>query len=335
MHTYACVVTADGTSVDAQLAIGRDGIKAMQGGTFELSFADIMDMRLLNYRLNLVLRDRQAQISQLGYRTEDFFEELWAAYAAKSKASLFVDDAPDMCSEGDYAYAEPAGDAHGIAKLEVYGECVCVHPHDVGARRIPLCFADECRREGFSLTLGLDTGERYRLARLGRDTDGFFDRVEASRKKIRARWQRAQATLERELDVRLGDAKGRFDVLCGCGSRAEVGLFSPEDDGFWIVALSPGRAAVELVTSENTATYLYRYTIPDDGFVRSLRHAMEAVRRNRRIIFVDDDEAAKEPLYRMAIDRSAHVRFLRSCCVGRAIHTTGWEDRVTAFFAGD
>ena len=88
MHTYACVVTADGTSFDAQLAIGRDGIKAMQGGTFELSFADIMDMRLLNYRLNLALRDRQAQISQLGYRTEDFFEELWAAYAAKSKACV-------------------------------------------------------------------------------------------------------------------------------------------------------------------------------------------------------------------------------------------------------
>ena len=332
MHTYECAVTVDGASFDAQVAITRDGIRAVHGGAFELSFAEIMDMRLLNYRLRLDLREGQAQISQLGYRTEDFFEELWAAYATKSRVSLFVDDAPLMCSEGDYAYVEPAVEAHGIAKLDVYGECVCVYPHDVGARRIPLCFADGCRREGFSLTLELDTGERYRLARLGRDTDGFFDRVEANRKNARAQWREARAALERELPVRLGDAKDRFGVLERCGLRMAIGLFSPEDDGFWIVATKEGRAAVELVTSENTATYLYGYATSDDDFVLSLRHAMEAVGRNRRVIFVDDEEVEKEPLYRMAIDRSAHVRFLRSCSVGRAIHTKGWEDRITAFF---
>lgn len=333
MHTYEGVVTAGASTFDAQLAITREGMRAVGGGSFELSFADLMDMRLLDYRIRLTLREGQMQISQLGYRTEDFFEELWVAYAAKSRAALLVDDAPQMCCEGDYAYGEPAGEAHGIAKLEVYDECVCLHPHDVGARRIPLCFADECRREGFALVLVLDTGEWYRLSRLGRDTDGFFDRVEAFRSRSRARWLDAQAALERELSLRVGDALGRYEVFRGLSSDVNVGLFSPEDEGFWMVALKQGRAAVELLTDEESATYLYQYSVSDQEFLMRLRHAMEALRRNRRIIFVDDDQALGTPLYRMAIDRSAHVSFLRSCSAGRAIHAANWESRIAAFLS--
>lgn len=331
MSAYDCMVTSNGAAFDARVAISRDGVRAVSGGAFELSFADLMDMRMLNYRLRLSLREGEAQISQLGYKTEDFFEELWAAYAAKSRASLYVGDAPLMCCEGDYAYVEPAREAHGIAKLEVFDECVCLHPHDVGARRIPLCFADVCSREGFSLSLVLDTGERYGFARLGRDTDGFFDRVEASRRKSRARWREAHAALERDLRSRLGDALGQYTVLRGIASDVEFGLFSPEDEGFWVAALSHGRAAVELVTDEDSATYLYQYSVSDQEFLIRLRHAMEALRRNRRIIFVDDDQVLGTPLYRMAIDRSTHVAFLRACSAGRVIHSANWESRVAAF----
>lgn len=331
MSTYECVVTTEGRSINARLAITPEGIRTAQGNAFALSFADLMDMRLLNYRIRLFLRDGEAEISQLGYQTEDFFEQVWLAYAAKSRASLFVDGKALMCSEGDYAYSEQSGQAHGIAKLEVFPDCVCVHPHDVGARRIPLCFVDDCHREGFSLTLALDTGERYRLARLGRDTDPFFDRIVSCRKSFRARWQNAHTSLVRELDARLGDARERYAALRRYASKVEVGLFSADDEGFWMAAVAPGRAAIELVTGEDTATYLYRHATADDEFVLRLRHAMEAVRTNRRVIFLDDDEVDRTPLYRMSIDRSAHVRFLRSCSVGRLIHTKNWEGRLATF----
>lgn len=332
MSTYECVVTRGSASFDARVAISPDGLQTQGRGGVSIPFSDLMDMRLPNYRVLLRLREEEVQITQLGYQTEDFFEKLWQAYAAKSRASLFVDARPLMESEGDYAYDEPSGSAHGIAKLEVFSDCVCLHPHDVGARRIPLCFADGLEREGFSLTLTLDTGERYRLFRLGRDTEGFFRRVEESRKRCRAQWDAAHRGLERNLKVRLGDAYERYVTFAELGANVVVGLFSPDDEGFWFAAVGSGRAAVELITDEDTATYLYRYNTDDASFVRSLRHAMEAVRRNRRIVFLSDEEIEHMPLYRMALDRSAHVRFLRSCNAGRVIHTQSWERKLREFF---
>lgn len=331
MNAYECVVTSGGESLEAKLALGREGIQSVGGGRLQISYADIFDMRLLNYRILLTLRTGTIEVSQLGYQTEDFFERLWDALNARSRASLFVEGSPLMCSEGDYSYFEPDAKPHGIAKLEVFDACVCLYPHDIGARRVPLCFADECVREGFSLTLALDTGERYRIARLGRDTNPFFDRVEASRERTRAKWKNAHAALEHELDARLGDARERYAVLESGASKVEVGLFSSDSEWFWMVAVQAGRAVVEMVTNEDTAAYLYEFEGAAQEFVRSLRHAMEATQLNRRIVFATEDEVERTPLYRMSVDRNAHVRFLRGCNVGRIIHTSGWEDRVRAF----
>ena len=331
MPAFECVVSSSGRSFETRLAIMSEGIKAEQGEGFYLLFADILDMRLINYRVRLFLHQGECQISQLGYQTETFFEQLWLAYAKKSTDALFVNDEALMCCEGDYRYSESDVQAHGIAKLEAYPECVCVHPHDAGSRRVPLCFVKDCRREGFLLNLTLDTGEWYEVSRLGRDTDGFFDRVGACCTKSRDKWRSAHRALERELDVRLGDARERYETLRKCASKVEVGLFGADDDDFWIVALAPGRAAVELVTQEDTATYLYQFATSQEEFVLRLRHAMEAVKKNRRVIFLEDEEIARIPLYRMAIQRSAHVRFLRSCNTGRLVHSKNWEDRVAAF----
>ena len=60
---------------------------------------------------------------------------------------------------------------------------------------------------------------------------------------------------------------------------------------------------------------------------------MEAVKKNRRIIFLDQRDLPGEPLYRMAIERSSHIRFLRSCNVGRIIHSSSWAEKVRDFFA--
>lgn len=331
MNAYECVVTSGGESFEAKVVLGREDIQSAGGKHLQVPYADIFDMRLLNYRIMLTLRTGAVEVSQLGYQTEDFFERLWDALNARSRASLFVEGSPLMCSEGDYSYFEPDAKPHGIAKLEVFDTCVCLYPHDIGARRVPLCFVDECVREGFSLTLALDTGERYRIARLGRDTNPFFDRVEASRERTRAKWKNAHAALERDLEARLGDARERYTALESGSSKVEVGLFSSDSEWFWMVAVQAGRAVVEMVTNEDTAAYLYEFEGGSQEFVRSLRHAMEATQLNRRIVFAAEDEVERTPLYRMSVDRNAHVRFLRGCNVGRIIHTSGWEDRIRAF----
>ncbi len=116
-------------------------------------------------------------------------------------------------------------------------------------------------------------------------------------------------------------------------ASVEIGLFSADDEAFWFAAVAKNRAAVELVCDEKTATYLYTFSSSPAQFTASLRHAMEAVKHHRRLIFLSDEELANEPLFRMAVDRSSHVRFLRNCNAGRIVHTANWGTRLTEFFA--
>ena len=332
MPTFNCTAKLDGKAFEAKAEITRDGVELRGGGQATVPFVDLMDMRLLNYRLHLELREGEAVVSKLGYQTEEFFDKLWEAYAEKSLESLFVDGGPLIACEGDYSYEEPGVSRASIAKLELRDDSLCIVPHDVGARRVPLCFADPPAREGFKLGVTLDTGETYRIARLGKNTDPFFNKlVNAQAKTVKA-WEAAHRELERDLQARLGDAADRYRAFEGLGANVETGLFSLDDDAFWFTAVAEGRAAVELVCNENTATYLYRFTSTPAQFVASLRHAMEAVRRNRRLIFLSDEELVEEPLYRMAADRSSHVRFLRGCNAGRIIHTANWSAKLAEFF---
>lgn len=298
-----------------------------------IGFVDLMDMRLVNYRLRLTLRDGEAVISKLGYQTEEFFEKLWQAFSEKSLEALFVEDKAHISCEGDYAYTEPGLKKASIAKLELHEDSLCILPHDVGARRVPLVFSKPPVREAFSLSLALDTGESYRILRLGKNTDPLFDRITSLRTNDISAWDAAHARLAQDIEGRLGDARGRYRIFGEVGMKVVEGLFAADDEAFWFAAVGKDRAAVELVSEERTATYLYRFSIAPERFVSSLRHAMEAVKRHRRLIFLSEDELAKEPLFVMAQDRSAYVRFLRSCNDGRIIHTANWETRLKEFFA--
>ena len=341
MAAYECAALLPGSAADTQPLEARAEITedaiilsgGQLGSRVGLPFVDLMDMRLLSHRLHLAMREGEAVLSQLGYQTEDFFEKLWAAYSARSRKSLFIDEPLVMASEGDYAYTEPGIERKSIACLELYPDCLCILPHDAGARRVPLCFAESPARDGFALDIALDTGERYRIARLGRDTDPFFETLTNRHAHTVKAWRAAHRDLEQNLEARLGNAAEALHVFRAQAPCVACGLFSSDDEAFWIAGISEGRAAVELVCDEQTATYLYRFTVAPDAFLASLHHAMEAVKTNRRVIYLPEEELPGEPLFRMAIERSSHVRFLRSCNAGRIIHTASWEQRVAEFFA--
>jgi hypothetical protein len=207
---------------------------------------------------------------------------------------------------------------------------------------VPLCFVDSPIREGFKLTLKLDTGETYQIARLGGDTEPLFGKLAEAHERAIASWEAAHRELEANLRARLGDSAAAYDAFEALDADIVHGLFSFDDEAFWFAAITDDRAAVELVTDEKTATYLYRFGASDELgasgtsseiFTNSLRHAMEAMKMNRRVIYASAEDVAQEPLFLMAIDRSPHVRFLRACNVGRAIHTASWAQKVAEFFA--
>jgi hypothetical protein len=138
-----------------------------------------------------------------------------------------------MGSEGDYSYTEPQVQRSSIAKLELYSDCLCIVPHDAGARRVALCFAEPPVREGFALTIPLDTGEVYGIARLGSDTDSFFTKLVDARDESVASWHAAQRALEDNLPVRLGEAAEAHKAFRSLNADVTCGLFSADEEAFW------------------------------------------------------------------------------------------------------
>ena len=369
MSKYSCTVKLGENQAEAFAEIGEDEILISGGLNASLLYANISDMRLLNYNLILTMTDGEVKISKLGYETENFFEKLWEAYAKKSIDALFVTEKPVIDTEGDYFFEEtsiPDGIPHmspadsvrndsdngvphvapadsvrndsallnkkGIARLSLYSDCVCLIPHNIFGRRIPLCFATEPERDGFAVSMSLDTGEKYGFSRLGFNTDPFFERLIKFRNETVKKWTEAHVRLAAELDCRIGKKSDTLNAFRETYADIVSGLFAADDENnFWIAAVNDGHAAVELITDEDTAVYTYGFDIPEETFIIHLRHAMEAVKKNRRLIYISDDLLNEDPLYRMSVARSPHVRFLRSCCTGRVIHTGDWREKVKDF----
>ena len=330
---YSCEVAFSGISKSAKARIGADSIMVEAAGRkYFIDYADIDDFRLLNYHLFIYTKKGEIEFSKLGRDTENFFEKLWLAYDAKSRASLFLKTEPLVEREGDYAYTEDGVNHIGKAKIALYEDSLCILPHDSGARRIPLCFVKDINSVGYNQLLRLDTGEEYRIGRLGYDTKVFFDKTESFSKAAVAAWKSAHEKLEAELSDRLADRKEEYGVFKSLPGSVCTGLFAPYEPEFYFACIGKGKAAREFVIGENAATYLYTFDTDPETFQKSLAHACEAVGRNREVIYLPDEELSEKPLYRMAVERSRHLRFLRSYSAGRVIHTAGWEKNIRAFF---
>ncbi len=328
--TYKCLLTANGLSEPATCAISSESLDFTTAhGRRILNYADLQDFRLLHYHLFLSTLSGDVELSELGRDTESFFENLWNAYMERSKESLFVEGESLYTGEGDYTFTEQHVTEHGIAKIGLFSDALFLCPHDRFARRIPLCFSQEPEEEDFGITLTLDTGDSYRFSRIGRDTRAVFEKMCKARKAVSQQWKRAHEELYRHLKERLGDRQHNYDHMRDCGCAMISGLYRLDGDGFWFAGLKDGLAAVELVTQEQTATYLYTYDNGDKAFEYSLRHAMESVGLHREVIFT---ELTDKPLYRMTVDRSHHLRFLREHNEKRIIHNAAWEKNLSDFF---
>ena len=100
----------------------------------------------------------------------------------------------------------------------------------------------------------LDTGDSYEVARLGRSFDAVAEKIVTTQKKTLQRWQKAHRELSDTLVERLGaDAEG-YDWMKAQGCRMIDGLYTPDEEGFWFAGIKNGKAAVEWVTEEQTAT---------------------------------------------------------------------------------
>ena len=110
------------------------------------------------------------------------------------------------------------------------------------------------------------------------------------------------------------------------------GLFrTKQTEHYWNAAFSENACALEFFTDEDTATYLYRFSEPKELFIEKLREATEAMGIHREIIYLPQEQLEQNPLYRMAVDRSEAVRFLRARSDGRLIHNANHKQRLAEY----
>ncbi len=317
------------------------------GGILALDFALIAEIRAANFRVLLETVDGLVEISQLGYDFDGFYEMFYRAFCDRSQEALFVDGVPLLEAAGEFAYQDVLNTRQGTALLRLFEDCVLILPPDDGGRRIPLCFAEEIIRENYTIRIVLDTGERYELLRLGRKTESFFNLLTTCRQKAKSRYTADLAAIEGNQKEESAEIRERYQILttvCGAG-RVFYGVFaptakSPEEAAedrksplpFWFAGLHADRAAVELSTGEKTATYLYRFQGDAVDFLSQLRHAMEAVKDHREVIYLEEIAPKTAPLYAMALKRLGALHFLRKAMAGRLIHNESWQSRVSAYF---
>ncbi len=184
-----------------------------------------------NYRLIIVTGQERLQISQMGRDLDSLYLKLWEFYNARTLRALFVSGQPMFEAEGEYAYSDDGGKGQGIAKISLFDNCLCLLPPCSEARRIPLCFMNEPSFENFTISMSLDTGETYRVMRLGNRTQRLNELIRENMRIIHENAidavKRLDGTLgKRSFTNRMADAGrlGRADIrairyrslLCRC-----------------------------------------------------------------------------------------------------------------------
>jgi len=293
---------------EMELSLEREGLRL---GSRFLDYADVATLRPRNHRVLIgTLAGEEIEVSMLGFSFDGFWEELTDRFGARSLEALFVEEKQLMLTEGEYETPRE----RGRAKIALYEDAVCILPGSCNAVRIPLCFTEELAPEGYLLRLTTAAGGRYTVGRMGYDTMPFMER--AAQAADRVKKERARA----------------LEKLPLTAPFTEKGLFrtaAPEQ--YWQAAFGAGVCAVELCVGEDAATYLYRFSESREEFRKRLEEAMEAMGVYREIIYWTEEQLQQKPLYRMAVQRSEAVSFLRERSAGRLIHNASHARRLEEF----
>lgn len=182
---------------DAKISIYPDGIViAAAMDLLFIPYGEVPAFSLEDSRVIIQMAGGAVTASRMGQEAEWLYQKLYGAYNDAVLAALLVDGESSFEADGTYLAEESEIVWQGQAVIRLYEDCLCILPPDEHARRIPLCFLNSVKMDGFSLELTLATGERYTLSDLGRELDNLqrllTDRLRALREKT-MNWHRELA----------------------------------------------------------------------------------------------------------------------------------------------
>ena len=191
--------------------------------TAEIAFSEINALEHENYTIIIRADSGSYTLSRMGSWCQPFYDALNDAYNKAVLRALFIKGSPVLTAKGNYLYSEKNEKHGGSAAIHVYENSVVTLPPDLSARRVPLCFVSGMEKSDFELTLKMDTGDSYKYAKLGYDTEAFSDAVE---KQIRALHERS-VTAVKELDPALPATQvSQVAKIMPYGAAAQIGTIN-------------------------------------------------------------------------------------------------------------
>ena len=114
-----------------------------------LSYADVIELKAMDYAVALATGNETYTISRLGYDTDAFYQQVLAAYNAKVLESLFVSGTPLIEAKGHYSFSAEGRTSLGSAVIQLYERCLVLLPANLDARRIPCASRPRSRQTIF------------------------------------------------------------------------------------------------------------------------------------------------------------------------------------------
>ncbi len=189
-------------SGEAALAIEEDALRITTlTDAAEMPYARVTALGFENEQILLQSEDGEMCFSRMGHWAEAFYRALCEAYNKAVLRALFVQGSPMLCAKGAYRATESGSAFAGNAPVHLYEDCVALLPPNQCARRIPLRFVCDVHEGDYELTLRLDTGDTYTLARLGYDTAPFTAALAGQMRTLREKTLEAVRALDAALQT--------------------------------------------------------------------------------------------------------------------------------------
>ncbi len=159
---------------DAKVSVGCDELVLTTAfDRLALPYAQVDFMAFEDYRVSVRVPAGMVYLTRMGRNAEWLYDKMWAAYNDAVLGALMVSGECLLDARGHFEAYERGREFGGPCVVRLYGDCVCLLPPNVNARRIPLCFLAEMGGDEYTLELALVTGERYAVRRLGSNLDNL------------------------------------------------------------------------------------------------------------------------------------------------------------------
>ncbi len=182
--TYEGNVTSAQYNGDATLIIDETGLTVSAlFSDIGVGYEQITAIRNDDYKVHVVTEIDTFCCSRLGQSNDWFFNKLSDAYNNAVTSALKVKGECLFETKGNVAYEN----INSKGKIQVYEDCICLLPPMTDARRFPFAFMSGLKKENYTLSIQLITGEGAVISMVGRDLDPLekciVERVRAIREK--------------------------------------------------------------------------------------------------------------------------------------------------------